>query len=64
MRIGRLAFAIITAASSSTVAIGEARARSAASNEAEITALKRRLHLMEQKLDALRKQTEAIDIET
>src|SRR5882762_5714257 len=60
MRINRLAsVAIIAATSFSTVAVGEARAQSAASTETEIAALKRQLRLMEQKLDALQKQTAA-----
>jgi phosphate-selective porin OprO/OprP len=60
MRINRLtSVAIIAATSFSTVAIGEARAQSAAGTEAEIAALKRQLLLMEQKLDALQKQTAA-----
>ncbi len=60
MRINRLtSVAIIAATSFSTVAIGEARAQSAASTETEIAALKRQLLLMEQKLDALQKQTAA-----
>jgi phosphate-selective porin OprO and OprP len=60
MQINRLAsVAIIAATSFSTVAIGEARAQSAASADAEIAALKRQLLLMEQKLDALQKQTVA-----
>ena len=60
MRINRLtSVAIIAATSFSTVAISEARAQSAASADAEITALKRQLLLMEQKLDALQKQTAA-----
>jgi phosphate-selective porin OprO and OprP len=60
MLINRLAFgAIIAATALSTGAIGEARAQSAANNEAEIAALKRQLLLMEQKLDALQKQTAA-----
>jgi phosphate-selective porin OprO/OprP len=60
MRINRLtSVAIIAATSFSTVAIGEARAQSAASTETEIAALKRQLLLMEQKLEALQKQTAA-----
>jgi phosphate-selective porin OprO/OprP len=60
MRINRLtSVAIIAATSFSTVAIGEARAQSAASAETEIAALKRQLLLLEQKLDALQKQTAA-----
>src|ERR1700730_4905851 len=60
MRINRLtSVAIIAATSFSTVAIGEARAQSAASAETEIAALKRQLLLMEQKLEALQKQTAA-----
>ena len=60
MRINRLtSVAIIAATSFGTVAIGEARAQSAASAEAEIAALKQQLLLMEQKLDALQKQTAA-----
>jgi phosphate-selective porin OprO and OprP len=60
MRINRLtSVAIIAATSFSTVAIGEARAQSASSTETEIAALKRQLLLMEQKLDALQKQTAA-----
>jgi len=60
MRINRLtSVAIIAATSFGTVAIGEARAQSAASADAEIAALKRQLLLMEQKLDALQKQTAA-----
>src|SRR6202521_5084378 len=60
MRINRLtSVAIIAATSFSTVAIGEARAQSAASTETEIAALKRQLLLMEQKLDKLQKQTTA-----
>jgi phosphate-selective porin OprO/OprP len=60
MRINRLtSVAIIAATSFSTIAIGEARAQSAAGTEAEIAALKRQLLLMEQKLDALQKQTAA-----
>src|SRR5260370_454030 len=60
MQINRLtSVAIIVATSFSTVAIGEARAQSAASTETEIAALKRQLLLMEQKLEALQKQTAA-----
>ena len=60
MRINRLtSVAIIAATSFSTLAIGQARAQSAASADAEIAALKRQLLLMEQKLDALQKQTAA-----
>jgi phosphate-selective porin OprO and OprP len=60
MLINRLtSVAIIAATSFSTVAIGEARAQSAASTETEIAALKRQLLLMERKLDALQKQTAA-----
>src|SRR5258708_19967159 len=60
MQINRLtSVAIIAATSFSTVAIGEARAQSAASTETEIAALKRQLLLMEQKLEALQKQTAA-----
>jgi phosphate-selective porin OprO and OprP len=60
MRINRLtSVAIIAATSFSAIAIGEARAQSAAGTEAEIAALKRQLLLMEQKLDALQKQTAA-----
>ncbi len=60
MRINRLtSVAIIAATSFSTVAMGEARAQSAASTETEIAALKRQLLLMEQKLEALQKQTAA-----
>jgi phosphate-selective porin OprO/OprP len=60
MRINRLtSVAIIAVISFSTVAIGEVRAQSAASTETEIAALKRQLLLMEQKLDALQKQTAA-----
>src|SRR3984957_4519507 len=60
MQINRLtSVAIIAATSLSTLAIGEARAQSAASADAEIAALKRQLLLMEQKLDALQKQTAA-----
>jgi phosphate-selective porin OprO and OprP len=60
MRINRLtSVAILAATSFSTVAIGEARAQSAASAETEIAALKRQLLLMEQKLEALQKQTAA-----
>jgi phosphate-selective porin OprO and OprP len=60
MWINRLtSVAIIAATAFSTVAIGEARAQSAASAEAEIAALKRQLLLMEQKLDSLQKQTAA-----
>src|SRR5260370_8322714 len=59
MRINRLtSVAIIAATSFSTVAIGEARAQSAGA-DAEIAALKQQLRLMEQKLDALQKQTTA-----
>ena len=58
MRINRPALvAIITATFFSTVSARPAPAQSAASNEAEIAALKQQLHLMEQKLDALQKQT-------
>jgi phosphate-selective porin OprO/OprP len=60
MRINRLASVTIIAATSfSAVAIGEARAQSAANNEAEIALLKQQLRLMEQKLDKLQKQTAA-----
>src|SRR6202022_1578532 len=60
MRINRLtSVAIIAATSFSTVAMGEARAQSAASAETEIAALKRQLLLMEHKLEALQKQTAA-----
>jgi phosphate-selective porin OprO/OprP len=60
MRTNRLAcVAIIATTSFSTVAIQEARAESVESNDAEIAALKRQLRLMEQKLDALQKQTAA-----
>jgi phosphate-selective porin OprO/OprP len=60
MRINRLtSVAVIAATSFSTVAIEEARAQSAASTETEIAALKRQLLLVEQKLDALQKQTAA-----
>jgi phosphate-selective porin OprO/OprP len=59
MRINRLtSVAIIAATSFSTVAMGEARAQSAGA-DAEIAALKQQLRLMEQKLDALQKQTAA-----
>jgi len=54
MQINRLtSVAIIAATSFSTVAIGEARAQSAASTETEIAALKRQLLLMEQKLEGV-----------
>ena len=60
MRINRLtSVAIIAATSFSAVAIGEARAQSAANNDTEIVALRRQLVLMQQKLDALEKQTKA-----
>ncbi len=61
MRINRLTSVAIIAATlfSTVVAMGEARAQSASSNEAEIAALKRQLLLMEQKLDTLQKQTAA-----
>jgi phosphate-selective porin OprO/OprP len=60
MRVNRLtSFAIIAATSFSTVAMGEARAQSAASAETEIASLKRQLLLMEHKLDALKEQTAA-----
>jgi SpoVK/Ycf46/Vps4 family AAA+-type ATPase len=60
MRINRLASsAIIAATFFSTLTFGEARAQSAASNDAEIAALKQQLHLIEQKLEALQKQTAA-----
>jgi phosphate-selective porin OprO/OprP len=60
MRINQLASAaIIAAISFSTVAIREAQAQSAGSNDAEIAALKQQLRLMEQKLDTLQKQTAA-----
>jgi phosphate-selective porin OprO/OprP len=60
MLINRLASATIIAATALSVgAIREAQAQSAANNEAEIVALKRQLLLMEQKLDALQKQTAA-----
>jgi phosphate-selective porin OprO/OprP len=60
MRINRLASsAIIAATFFSTLTFGEARAQSAASDDAEIAALKQQLHLMEQKLEALQKQTAA-----
>ena len=60
MRINRLTSAAIVAAISfSTVTIGEARAQTAANNEAEIALLKQQLRLMEQKLDKLQKQTAA-----
>ena len=60
MRINQLASAaIIAAISFSTVAIQEAQAQSAGSNDAEIAALKQQLRLMEQKLDTLQKQTAA-----
>ncbi len=59
MRINRFfSVAIIAATSFSTVAMGEARAQSAGA-DAEIAALKQQLRLMEQKLDALQKQTAA-----
>src|SRR5258707_1777945 len=59
MQINRLtSVAIIAATSFSTVAMGGARAQSAGA-DAEIAALKRQLLLMEQKLDALQKQTAA-----
>jgi phosphate-selective porin OprO and OprP len=59
MRINRLtSVAIIAATSFSTVTMGEARAQSAGA-DAEIAALKQQLRLMEQKLDALQKQTAA-----
>src|SRR6266403_799788 len=60
MQINRLtSVAILAITSFSAVAMGEARAQSAASAETEIAALKRQLRLMEQKLDALQKQTTA-----
>src|SRR5258708_10380176 len=60
MQINRLtSVAILAITSFSAVAMGEARAQSAASAETEIAALKRQLRLMEQKLDALQKQTAA-----
>src|SRR5260221_5176866 len=59
MQINRLtSVAIIAATSFSTAAIGEARARAKAA-DAEIAAFKQQLRLMEQKLDALQKQTAA-----
>jgi len=59
MQINRLtSVAIIAATSFSTVVMGEARAQSAGA-DAEIAALKQQLRLMEQKLDALQKQTAA-----
>jgi phosphate-selective porin OprO/OprP len=51
--------AIIAAASFHTVFFVEARAQSAASNDAEIAALKQQLRLIEKKLDALQKPTAA-----
>src|SRR5258705_9904022 len=51
--------ALIASAVISTVFVGEARAQSAASNEAEIAALKQQLRLIGQKLDALQKQAAA-----
>src|SRR5712672_2017245 len=60
MQVNRLtSVAILAITSFSAVAMGEARAQSAASAETEIAALKRQLRLMEQKLDALQKQTAA-----
>src|SRR5260370_40898889 len=60
MQISRLSSVEILAITSfSAVAMGEARAQSTASAETEIDALKRQLRLMEQKLDALQKQTAA-----
>ena len=59
MRINRFSsVAIIAATLFSTVAMGEACAQSAGA-DAEIAALKQQLRLMEQKLDALQKQTAA-----
>ena len=51
--------AIIAAASIHTVFFGEARAQSAASNDAEIAALKQQMLLLEKKLDAVQKQNAA-----
>jgi len=51
--------AIIAAASFHTVFLGEARAQSAPSNDAEIAALKQQLRLIEKKLDAVQKETAA-----
>src|SRR5215467_6834133 len=51
--------AIIAAASIHTVFFGEAQAQSAASNDAEIAALKQQMLLLEKKLDAVQKQNAA-----
>src|ERR1700741_5013388 len=60
MYLLRLASApVIAAASFSPLAIHEARAQSAGSNDAEIALLKKQLRLMEQRLDALQRQSAA-----
>ena len=51
--------AIIAAASFHAVFLGEAQAQPAASNDAEIAALKQQMLLLEKKLDAVRKQNAA-----
>ena len=51
--------AIIAASSFNMMLSGEAGAQSAASNDAEIAALKQQLRLIEKKLDAVQKETAA-----
>jgi hypothetical protein len=51
--------AILAAASFHPVFFGEARAQSAASNDAEIAALKQQMLLLEKKLDSVQKQNAA-----
>ena len=59
MRVNGLTscIALVTAALSSAVTVGEAQAQPAGGAEAEIAELKRQLHLIEQKLDHLEKRT-------
>jgi len=59
MRVNGLTscIALVTAALSSAVTVGEAQAQPAGGADAEIAELKRQLHLIEQKLDHLEKRT-------